>query len=86
MAIYLCLLLWKLFSASFALENDHFINPPDLSSQTTSPSSYPVYAVGDILDVSWVTSAGAVNLIINQLNSSLTEIDRTLNSGKWGKF
>ena len=83
MALDLGLLLGIIFSASFALGNDHFINPPDLSSQTASLSSYPVYAVGDILDVSWVTTADVVDLVINQLNSPLTEIDRTPNSGKW---
>lgn len=56
------------------------MNPPDLSSQTGPLSSYPVYAVGDILDVSWVTTADVVDLVINQLNSPLTEIDRTPNS------
>lgn len=79
------LLLWIIFSASFALGlgNDHFINPPDLSSQTASLTSYPVYAVGDILAVSWVTTADVVDLVINQLNSPATQIDRTPNSGKW---
>jgi hypothetical protein len=83
MALDLGLLLWIICFAFFALGSDHFINPPDFSSQkTTSPSSYPVYAVGDILDVSWVTAAGVVDLVINQLNSPPTEIDRTPNSGE----
>jgi hypothetical protein len=82
MALALGLLLLITFSASFAVKADHFVNPPDLSSQTASLSSYPVYAVGDILDVSWVTTADVVDLVINQLNSPLTEIDRTPNSGK----
>jgi hypothetical protein len=83
MALGLGLLLWIIFSASFALGKDYFINPPDLSYQITSLGSYPVCAVGDILDVSWVTAADVVDLVINQLNSPATEIDRTPNSGKW---
>jgi hypothetical protein len=82
MALDLGLLLGIIFSVSFVLGNDHFVNPPNLNSQTTSLSSYPVYTVGDILDVSWVTTADVVDLVINQLNSPLTEIDRTPNSGK----
>ena len=69
------LLLWIIFSTSFALGNNHFVNPPDLNSQTVLLSSYPVYAVGGIIDVSWVTTADVVDLVINQLNSPLTEID-----------
>jgi hypothetical protein len=82
MALYLGFLLWIIILAPSTLGNDHFINPPDLSSQTGSFSSYPVYAVGDILDISWVTAAAIVDLVINQLNSPVTEIDRTPNSGE----
>lgn len=83
MAPDLHLLLWMLFAAAFARGNDHFVNPPDISSQTGPLSSYPVYAVGDIITVSWVTAADLVDLVINQLNSPLTQIDRTPNSRKW---
>lgn len=86
MAAHLRLLLWMTFFASFALGSDHFVNPPDLTSQNAPLSSYPVFAVGDILDVSWVTDADVVDLVINQLNSPLTEIDRTPNSGKHWTF
>ncbi|KAG9243378.1 hypothetical protein BJ878DRAFT_120824 [Calycina marina] len=80
MALNLGLLLWMIFSASFALGNDHFINTLDLNSQTASLSSYPVHRVGDILDVSWVIAAGIVDFVLKQLNSPVKEIDRTPNS------
>lgn len=52
MAPYQALLWCIIISASIALGDDHFVSPPYLSSQTASINSFPVYAVGDILDVS----------------------------------
>jgi hypothetical protein len=83
MASFLCLLLsiTCLTSSVFGL-GSRFINPPDYSSQSSNPSTYPVYAVGDIIDLSWSTAADVVDLIINQENSPVTAIDRTPNSGE----
>lgn len=61
-----------------------FIEPPALGSESSDPRTFKVYAVGDILDVSWTansTSEATYDLVINQRNSPSTQIDRTPNSG-----
>lgn len=84
MATFSLLIASLLFLANstFAASN-YFENPPDIGTATTNPSNFQVYKVGDILDVSWVTNANVVDLIINQKGTPNTEIDRPPNSGKW---
>lgn len=75
-------LFWIIISGSIVLGAEQFINPPDLPSQTGSKAFYPVFSVGDVLEVSWLTSSDFVDLVINQLGSPATAIDRTPNSGE----
>jgi hypothetical protein len=59
----------------------HFINPPEEKIPDQNDNINSVYRVGDIVNIAWSTSEGLVNLIINQDNSSLTELDYLPNSG-----
>jgi hypothetical protein len=60
----------------------HFINPADEQVPDQNPSLNSVYHVGDVFNIAWSTPEEVVTLIINQQNSSLTEIDYLPNSGK----
>ena len=86
---FLALVSLILFTPFIAAQKTtgRFIEPREFGSESSDPRTYKVYKVGDILDVSWTTnaSAGAVfDLVINQLNSPVTQIDRTPNSGMCG--
>lgn len=84
MTTSLFLLLLIIYSASSAGNpgEGYFINPPEESTPDPSPSFQPVYKVGDILEVSWSTDTDFVDLIVNQLNSPATEIDRPPNASE----
>ena len=74
-----------IISFAAAQTTGRFIEPPELGTKSSDPRTFKVYKVGEILDVSWTTNSpeGAVfDLVINQLGSPITQIDRTPNSGK----
>ncbi|KAN0089970.1 hypothetical protein V8E51_018549 [Hyaloscypha variabilis] len=64
----------------FSQNATHFINPADEQVPDQNPSLSSVYHVGDIFNIAWSTPEEVVTLIINQQNSSLTEIDYLPNS------
>jgi hypothetical protein len=58
----------------------HFINLPDERYPDPNPILNAVYHVGDIFNIAWSTTEEVGTLIINQQNSSQTEIDYLPNS------
>lgn len=66
---------------ALAQSSSHFINPPEAKIPTQDSRINSIYRVGDIVNIAWSTPEPVVTLIINQANSSLTEIDYLPNSG-----
>ena len=79
---FLVFLLPITFAARVALAQSQFINPPE-EKTPLSPSINSIYRVGDVVNIAWTTTEKEITLIINQLNSPLTEIDYLPNSGSF---
>jgi hypothetical protein len=82
------LLVSVLFALLIALvsSDGSFISPPEATtSQSTNPANFPVYSVGDTLNLVWNDTYDLVTLIVNQLNSPLTQIDYLPDSSSYQK-
>jgi hypothetical protein len=66
---------------TLAQSTSHFINPPETKNPAQDPRINSIYRVGDIVNIAWSAPEPVVTLIINQADSSLTEIDYLPNSG-----